>query len=77
VYILPCENFHRIPVGEAGKLAPGLATLLRELMSRSFLVKQCGAVSDLKCQFGVHHNAVSWSSSSSMNTQASGWFSWW
>jgi len=77
VYILPCENFHRIPVGEAGKLAPGLATFAREVMSRSFLVKQCGSVDNMQCQFGIHHNAVSWSSGSNLNKESKGWFNWW
>ncbi|GBG26110.1 Inositol phosphoceramide mannosyltransferase 1 [Hondaea fermentalgiana] len=62
-HMLPCENFHRIPLGEAGKNAPGLSRFARALMAYSPLVKTCGDWHRKDdCQFGLHHNAVSYMS---------------
>mmetsp|Transcript_14981 Transcript_14981/g.24380 ORF Transcript_14981/g.24380 Transcript_14981/m.24380 type:complete len:342 (+) Transcript_14981:66-1091(+) len=60
-YILPCENFHRIPLGAAGKGAPAISILARYIMAYSPAVKTCGdwAQKD-NCQYGLHHNAVSY-----------------
>jgi len=63
-YVLPCENFHRIPVGKAGEDAPLLVVWFRNFMSTSFLVRQCGSVTNPQCQYGIHHNSVSWWSTS-------------
>jgi mannosyltransferase OCH1-like enzyme len=65
-YELPCENFHRIPVGaQVGKSSPFLTYIVREFVSRTPLVKQCGDVaSNDECQYGIHHNAATWLGSS-------------
>lgn len=62
-HVLPCENFHRIPLGEAGKNAPGISRLARAVMAYSPLVKTCGNWQRKDdCHFGLHHNAVSYMS---------------
>jgi Glycosyltransferase sugar-binding region containing DXD motif len=63
VHILPCENFHRIPLGTAGKNAPLITRFARTFMAYSPLVKNCGDWSRRDdCQFGLHHNSVSYMS---------------
>lgn len=61
VHILPCENFHRIPLGDAGATTPLIGRISRTLMAYTPLVKTCGnwARRD-DCQFGLHHNAISY-----------------
>ena len=63
LHILPCENFHRIPLGNAGKNAPLITRFARTFMAFSPLVKTCGNHADRdNCQFGLHHNSVSYMS---------------
>lgn len=69
VHVLPCENFHRIPLGNAGMQSPWLSRYVRNFLAYSPLVKQCGSWQDKTCQFGLHHNAVSY-----MNNMGSGTF---
>jgi mannosyltransferase OCH1-like enzyme len=57
VHVLPCENFHRIPLGEL-KASPMLTNLHREFLGRIFPMKQCGAYNDVKCHFAKHHNTA-------------------
>jgi inositol phosphorylceramide mannosyltransferase catalytic subunit len=61
VHILPCQNFHRIPLGDAGIHTPIIGRISRAVMSYSPLVKTCGnwAKRD-DCHFGLHHNAISY-----------------
>lgn len=63
VHMLPCENFHRIPLANAGKNSPLITRFARTFMAYSPLVKTCG---DWKrrddCQYGLHHNSVSYMS---------------
>lgn len=65
VYELPCENFHRVPTGEAGKESPWIVTFFRQFMSLTVFVKPCGDVKNDRCQFGIHHNSASWVQKSS------------
>lgn len=59
-YVLPCENFHRVPIGEYNDA--GVTTVLgREIGFRiKPLKKQCGVYRDDRCHFGKHHNTVSY-----------------
>jgi len=62
-HMLPCENFHRIPLGDAGKDAPVISQLARTFFAYSPLVKTCGNWREKdNCQYGLHHNAVSYMS---------------
>jgi hypothetical protein len=63
-FILPCENFQRVPLGEYGETL--FTTIIdREIMFRlKPISKHCGHYSDLKCQFGRHHNTVSYRTTS-------------
>jgi len=56
---LPCEIFHRIPLGEL-KESPFLTLLHRELLGRIYPMKQCGNYDDMKCQVGRHHNTATY-----------------
>lgn len=58
-YEMPCENYHRIPLGKDGETSPILAKMLRNVMAHTQLVKACG-FNDLadKCLFGIHHNTA-------------------
>jgi mannosyltransferase OCH1-like enzyme len=59
-YILPCENFHRVPLGEY-KDASITTIVGREVQFRLKPVsKQCGVYNDDRCHFGKHHNTVSY-----------------
>ena len=63
VYILPCENFHRVPLGEYDSAS--ITTIVgREFNFRwNFLqpiTKSCGVYRNNQCHFGRHHNAVSY-----------------
>jgi hypothetical protein len=63
VHMLPCENFHRIPLAAAGKNAPLITRFARTFMAYSPLVKTCGDWSRRDdCQYGLHHNSVSYMS---------------
>jgi len=63
-YILPCENFHRVPLGEF--LDSSLITVIGRETTFRFtpLKKQCGVFKDNQCHFGKHHNTVSYRSHS-------------
>jgi mannosyltransferase OCH1-like enzyme len=59
-YILPCENFQRVPLGEYDQT---LWTTVydREIMFRLRPIsKNCGYYSNDQCHFGKHHNTVSY-----------------
>mmetsp|Transcript_22231 Transcript_22231/g.27270 ORF Transcript_22231/g.27270 Transcript_22231/m.27270 type:complete len:389 (+) Transcript_22231:136-1302(+) len=59
-YILPCENFQRVPLGEYNQT---LWTTVydREIMFRTKpITKNCGYYSSNQCHFGKHHNTVSY-----------------
>mmetsp|Transcript_17894 Transcript_17894/g.26801 ORF Transcript_17894/g.26801 Transcript_17894/m.26801 type:complete len:404 (-) Transcript_17894:280-1491(-) len=59
-YILPCENFQRVPLGEYDQT---LWTTIydREIMFRlKPISKNCGYYSNDQCHFGRHHNTVSY-----------------
>jgi mannosyltransferase OCH1-like enzyme len=61
VYILPCENFHRVPLGEYNKETSITTFVGREMKFRlQPMSKQCGSYNDEKCHFGKHHNTVSY-----------------
>lgn len=63
VHILPCENFHRIPLAAAGKNSPLITRFARTFMAYSPLVKTCGDWTRRDdCQYGLHHNSVSYMS---------------
>ena len=53
VHILPCENFHRIPLGES-QLSPFVTDMVRELLGRIYPMKQCGMYEDDACHFAEH-----------------------
>lgn len=55
IYILPCENFHRIPFGEWG-YSPYTVIIAREFMGRFYGGKYCGYKE--QCEFARHHNKV-------------------
>mmetsp|Transcript_12087 Transcript_12087/g.21830 ORF Transcript_12087/g.21830 Transcript_12087/m.21830 type:complete len:95 (-) Transcript_12087:51-335(-) len=60
-YVLPCENFQRIPLGRAGEGNTLLARFSREFTARfSRNAKQCGDANDNRCQFALHHNFISY-----------------
>mmetsp|Transcript_20509 Transcript_20509/g.40320 ORF Transcript_20509/g.40320 Transcript_20509/m.40320 type:complete len:377 (-) Transcript_20509:2069-3199(-) len=58
-YPLPCENFHRIPLGEQDQ-SPFLTLLHREVLGRVFPMKQCGDYNDFACHQAKHHNTASY-----------------
>lgn len=63
-YILPCENFQRVPLGEYDQT---LWTTIydREIMFRlKPISKHCGYYSNNQCHFGKHHNTVSYRNTS-------------
>lgn len=63
-YILPCENFQRVPLGEYDQT---LWTTIydREIMFRlKPIAKNCGYYSNDQCHFGKHHNTVSYRTTS-------------
>ncbi len=64
VHVLPCENFQRVPLGEYSETL--FTTVIdREMMFRlKPISKHCGLYRDLKCQFGRHHNTVSYRTTS-------------
>jgi hypothetical protein len=64
--VLPCENFHRVPKGEAGSHSPWVTALVRTIASYTPLVKSCGNVESSRCLFGVHYNTATWLTSSSL-----------
>jgi mannosyltransferase OCH1-like enzyme len=65
-YTLPCENFHRVPfVQESGKESPWITRLGHHTLARVYPMKYCGdfsqeSSSSSSCQYGKHHNAVSY-----------------
>jgi hypothetical protein len=59
VETLPCELFHRIPLGEHDQ-SPGLTLLHREVLGRWFPMRSCGDYKNPTCQFGKHHNTASY-----------------
>jgi len=59
-YVLPCENFQRVPLGEYDQT---LWTTVydREIMFRlKPISKNCGVYKNDQCHFGKHHNTVSY-----------------
>mmetsp|Transcript_13805 Transcript_13805/g.16765 ORF Transcript_13805/g.16765 Transcript_13805/m.16765 type:complete len:359 (+) Transcript_13805:86-1162(+) len=63
-YVLPCENFQRVPLGEYDQT---LWTTVydREIMFRlKPISKHCGYYSNNQCHFGKHHNTVSYRNTS-------------
>ena len=59
VETLPCELFHRIPLGEHDQ-SPWLTLLHREVLGRWYPMRSCGDYNDAVCQFGKHHNTASY-----------------
>ena len=60
VHVLPCENFHRVPLGAEGG-GPWFQTIVRAALAYSPAVKTCGDCSRRdECHYGIHHNAVSY-----------------
>jgi Glycosyltransferase sugar-binding region containing DXD motif len=68
-YTLPCENFHRVPfVQQPGKESPWITRLGHHTLARFYPMKYCGDFSQIddssssssSCQYGKHHNAVSY-----------------
>ncbi len=61
VYILPCENFQRVPLGEFTETLHSVVAE-REVIFRLQPLhgKHCGFYSDNRCHFGKHHNTVSY-----------------
>jgi len=59
-YVFPCENFHRVPLGEFSDAS--ITTVLGREMQFRFkpISKQCGVYTDDQCHFGKHHNTVSY-----------------
>lgn len=61
VYILPCENFQRVPLGEYTETIPDIIVSREELYRfKPFKGKHCGLYFDDRCHFGKHHNTVSY-----------------
>jgi mannosyltransferase OCH1-like enzyme len=56
VFILPCENFHRVSF----KHAPLYVQFYRGILYYTGIVKSCGNVNNINNQYGIHHNIVSW-----------------
>mmetsp|Transcript_21165 Transcript_21165/g.46040 ORF Transcript_21165/g.46040 Transcript_21165/m.46040 type:complete len:254 (+) Transcript_21165:679-1440(+) len=56
---LPCEIFHRIPLGELQN-SPYATLFHREVLGRFFPMKSCGNFNDNMCQVGKHHNTASY-----------------
>ena len=68
VHILPCENFHRIPLAAAGTNSPLITRFARTVMAYSPMVKTCGDWTRRDdCQYGLHHNSVSYMSNMGSN----------
>lgn len=59
--LLPCENFFRVPLGEAGRHTHATERVMRRVYHAMGRYKACGDVGDPACQFGIHHNAMTWS----------------
>jgi mannosyltransferase OCH1-like enzyme len=60
-YTLPCENFHRVPfVQNPGQESPWITRLGHHTLARFYPMKNCGDFSQPSCQYGKHHNAVSY-----------------
>ena len=63
-FVLPCENFQRVPLGEYDQT---LWTTVydREVMFRlKPISKHCGYFNNDQCHFGKHHNTVSYRTTS-------------
>jgi mannosyltransferase OCH1-like enzyme len=61
VYILPCENFQRVPLGEYSETNHRIMIEReRRFRFQPLHGKHCGFYSDNKCQFGRHHNTASY-----------------
>lgn len=60
-YVLPCENFQRVPLGEFTETLHSVVAE-REMIFRLRPLhgKHCGFYSDDRCHFGKHHNTVSY-----------------
>ena len=60
VGVLPCENWQRPALGDAGGYSGFKHTLTREVGARLGLIRKCGNVHDQYYQFGVHHQTTTW-----------------
>lgn len=60
-YILPCENFQRVPIGEYTQTIRNIV-IHREMTFRLLPIngKQCGLYFNTNCHFGKHHNTASY-----------------
>ena len=61
-HVLPCENFQRLPFSVAADddHSPFLSKLHREIFGRLMPMKYCGDYHKAECQYGKHHNTVSY-----------------
>ena len=61
-HVLPCENFQRLPFGlsEDEDHSPFHTKWHREFFGRMMPMKYCGNFHDSQCQYGKHHNTVSY-----------------
>eukprot|EP00551_Chaetoceros_affinis_P007070 CAMPEP_0203665302 /NCGR_PEP_ID=MMETSP0090-20130426/2552_1 /ASSEMBLY_ACC=CAM_ASM_001088 /TAXON_ID=426623 /ORGANISM="Chaetoceros affinis, Strain CCMP159" /LENGTH=285 /DNA_ID=CAMNT_0050528819 /DNA_START=262 /DNA_END=1119 /DNA_ORIENTATION=+ len=63
-YVLPCENFQRVPLGEYDQTLWDIV-YTREVMFRlKPISKNCGYYNNDQCHFGRHHNTVSYHTAS-------------
>ena len=63
VHVLQCQNFHRIPAGTEEKNKALIIRMGQKIREYTPMVKTCGNYAQRdNCQFGMHHNAVSYSS---------------
>jgi mannosyltransferase OCH1-like enzyme len=60
VVILPCENWQRPALGNAGGYAGFKHTFVREVGNRLGLLRSCGDVKNPYYQFGIHHQTTIW-----------------
>ncbi len=60
-HTLPCEMFHRVPIGIYGKHSPVSTRYFREFMTRTRFVRPCGSLAThTSCLYGIHYNTVLW-----------------
>ena len=62
VVTLPCENFHRVPLGDESKHTKWYNYFDRALWYYSGLARSCGRTKVDACELGIHHSTVSWNS---------------
>ena len=62
VHVLQCKNFHRIPYQTAEEGRSFVVRLYQKLRRYGPFVRTCGdSLRRDNCQFGIHHNAVTYS----------------